>query len=146
MKKISKQIGKIKRAFTLVELLVVILIIAILAAMIVPRIVGRTSQAKQAKALSDIRTLESMLDAYRLDVGEYPTTDDGLYALEEAPAGLEGWNGPYTRRGIPSDPWGNEYYYESPGDNGDDSFLLYTLGSDGQPGGTGEAEDLPYYE
>lgn len=131
------------KAFTLIELLVVILIIAILAAMIVPRIVGRQADAKKAKALSDIAALESMLETYRLDVGYYPTTEEGLDALFYQPNGAEGWNGPYSRREISLDPWGNEYFYEYLGDGEQESYVLMSFGKDGQEGGTGENEDLP---
>jgi general secretion pathway protein G len=130
-----------RRAFTLIELLVVILILAILAALIVPRVVGRTGDAKRAKAASDIATLSSLLSQYRLDTDAFPTTEDGLYALRVQPADAQNWRGPYTSKDIPPDPWGNEYVYESPGPNGED-FLIISYGSDGAPGGEGEAADI----
>lgn len=129
-----------RRGFTLIELLVVILILAILAAMIVPRIVSRTSEAKQAKARGDLVNLRKMLDTYRLDVGMYPSTDEGLDSLRSSQA--DGWKGPYIDKPIPLDPWGNPYVYEWPGADGDESFVLLTFGSDASPGGTGEAEDI----
>lgn len=133
-----------KRGFTLVELLVVILIIAILAAMIVPRIVSRTAQAKQASARGDLVVLAKMLDTYRLDVGYYPSTDEGLEALRTRPNDANGWQGPYTEKPIPNDPWGRPYVYEWPGPDGDDSYVLLSYGSDGAPGGEigSEAEDI----
>ncbi len=133
-----------KRGFTLVELLVVILIIAVLAAMIVPRIVSRTAQAKQSRARADLVVLAKMLDTYRLDVGYYPTTDEGLEALRTRPADAEGWQGPYTEKPIPLDPWNRPYVYEWPGPNGNESYILLSYGSDGAPGGEidTDAEDI----
>ncbi len=129
-------------AFTLIELLVVILILAVLAAMIVPRIVSRTSEAKTAKAQGDLVNLRKMLDTYRLDVGVYPTTDEGLESLRTQPGDAEGWKGPYLTKPVPMDPWNEPYVYEWPGPDGDDSFVLLSLGSDKQPGGDGEAADI----
>jgi len=129
-------------AFTLIELLVVILILAVLAAMIVPRIVSRTSEAKTAKAQGDLVNLRKMLDTYRLDVGVYPTSDEGLEALRTQPGDAEGWKGPYLTKPVPTDPWNEPYVYEWPGPDGDDSFVLLSLGSDKQPGGDGEAADI----
>ena len=131
-----------RRGFTLIELLVVILIISVLAAMIVPKLIGRTSEAKQVKALADLEALNKVLAAYRLDVGNYPTSDEGLAALDEPPGDAEGWKGPYTQKAIPLDPWGNEYVYEWPGSTGDESYLLMSLGRDGAEGGEGEDEDI----
>ncbi len=130
------------RAFTLIELLVVILILAILAAMIVPRIVARTGDAKQAKALADLANLGKMVETFRLDCDRYPTTEEGLNSLREAPADANGWKGPYSTKPIPLDPWGGEYYYEYPGSSGNESFVLLSLGADGQEGGEGDAADI----
>jgi len=130
-----------RRAFTLIELLVVILILAILAALIVPRVVGRTSDAKRAKAASDIATLSSLLQQYRIDNDKYPTTEEGIEVLRVQPSDAPNWKGPYTSKDLPTDPWGNEYSYESPGPNGED-FLIQSYGSDGAPGGDGEASDI----
>jgi general secretion pathway protein G len=130
-----------QRAFTLIELLVVILILAILAALIVPRVVGRTSDAKRAKAASDIATLSSLLQQYRIDNDKFPSTEEGLQALRVQPSDAPNWKGPYTSKDIPTDPWGNEYIFEAPGPNGED-FLIESYGSDGAPGGDGEASDI----
>jgi general secretion pathway protein G len=128
------------RAFTLIELLVVILILAILAALIVPRVVNRTGDAKRAKAASDVATLTSLLQQYRVDNDKYPTTEQGLAALRVQPSDAPNWRGPYTSKDIPTDPWGNEYVYEAPGSNGD--FDLLSYGADGAPGGEGDAADI----
>ncbi|MFZ4508341.1 MAG: type II secretion system major pseudopilin GspG [Fimbriimonas sp.] len=129
-------------AFTLIELLVVILILAILAALIVPGVINRTGDAKRAKAASDISTLGGMLQTFRLDTGRYPTTEEGLSALRTPPSDVQNWKGPYSQKPISPDPWGNEYIYEYPGSTGDDSYTIISYGSDGQPGGTGEAIDV----
>lgn len=130
------------QAFTLIELLVVILILAILAAMIVPRVVGRTSDAKRAKAATDIAVLSGLLQTFRIDTDRFPTTEEGLDALRTPPSDINNWRGPYATKPIPADPWGYEYIYEYPGPAGEDSFLLMSYGSDGQPGGEGEAADI----
>lgn len=127
------------KGFTLIELLVVILILAILASLIVPQVMGHTDKAKVASAQTDLRTLSDALDTYRLEVGSYPTTDEGLQALRAAPSGASGWHGPYLKKDVPADPWGNEYHYES---NGDGSYTLMSYGADGAPGGDGYAADL----
>ncbi len=132
-----------RRAFTLIELLVVILILAILAALIVPRVVGRTDDAKRAKAASDIATLSGLLQQFRVDTDRFPTTEEGLNALRTPPSDIRNWRGPYTTKPIPTDPWGGEYIYEYPGPSGaEDTFLLMSYGSDGAPGGEGGAMDI----
>jgi general secretion pathway protein G len=131
-----------RRGFTLIELLVVILILAILAALIVPRVIGRTSDAKRAKAASDISTLSGLLQTFRLDTDRFPTTEEGLQALRTQPSDVQNWKGPYTTKAIPTDPWGNPYQYEYPGPGGDDTFVLRSLGADGAPGGEGDAMDI----
>lgn len=131
-----------KSAFTLIELVVVMLILAILAAMIVPRIIGRSEDAKVARAVSDLSTVRSMLDNFRIDVGRYPSTEEGLEALRSAPADASGWRGPYSQKPIGVDPWGNDYIYEWPGNDGDDSYILLSFGADGQEGGEGNNEDI----
>ncbi|WP_119323308.1 type II secretion system major pseudopilin GspG [Capsulimonas corticalis] len=130
-----------RRGFTLIELLVVILILSILAALIVPRLVSRTSDAKKASASSDISTLSSLLQQYRLDNDGFPTTEEGLQALVTKPSSARNWKGPYTTKALPTDPWGNEYIYQAPGPDGQD-FLITSYGADGQPGGDGDAADI----
>lgn len=129
-----------KRAFTLIELLVVILILAILAALIVPRVVGRTDDAKIGRAKADIKTLSGELDKFRLDTGRYPTTEEGLEALRTAPGDVEGWKGPYLTKPVPQDPWGGEYLYETPGTDSD--YNLASLGADRAQGGEGPNADI----
>ncbi|HEX5323215.1 MAG TPA: type II secretion system major pseudopilin GspG, partial [Capsulimonadaceae bacterium] len=119
------------RGFTLMEMLVVILIISILAALIIPKLIGRTDDAKIAKARSDISTMSSLIEGYRLDNGAYPTTDEGLESLHTKPSSANNWKGPYMNE-IPLDPWGNPYVYQSPGPAGQD-FLITSYGADGQP-------------
>lgn len=131
-----------RAGFTLIELLVVILILAILAAMIVPRYFSRVDDAKRARAQEDIQTIGKLLQVYRLDVGAYPTSEDGLQALRTQPSDANNWRGPYTTNQIPLDPWGNDYVYEYPGEGGDDTFVILSYGADGAPGGEGNNEDI----
>jgi general secretion pathway protein G len=130
-----------RRAFTLIEMLVVILIISILAALIIPRLISRTSDAKIAAAKSDIATLSSLLQQYRVDNDKYPTTEEGLQALRVQPESATNWKGPYLTKDLPTDPWGNPYVYQSPGPSGQD-FEIISYGSDGAPGGDGDAADI----
>lgn len=129
-------------AFTLIELIVVLVIIAVLAAMIAPRIIGRTIEAKQVKAQSDMVNLSKALEQFRLDVGRYPSTEEGIFALRQQPADAEGWRGPYLTKDPSPDPWGREYVYEWPGSTGEESFALLTYGNDATSGGEGEAADI----
>ena len=137
----SDSVQRGPRGFTLIELLVVILILGILASLVVPRVVGRTEDAKIAKAAADIATLASILQQYRVDNDAFPTTEEGLDALRIQPADATNWRGPYTSRDIPLDPWGTPYLYESPASNGED-FLITSYGADGASGGTGETADI----
>jgi general secretion pathway protein G len=123
------------RAFTLIELMVVILILAILAALIVPKVVGRQDQAKIGAAKADEATLAGELNQFRLDCDRYPTTEEGLNALRTPPSDLQAkWKGPYIEKDVPNDPWTNPYQYQCPGDNGPNSFKITSYGADGQPG------------
>ena len=131
--------------FTLIELMVVIVILGILAGLIIPRIMGRPEEARQMKAQVQIESIETALRLYKLDSGSYPTTDQGLQALVEAPTVGElprAWReGGYLEKGkVPSDPWGNEYVYLSPGVHGE--YDLSSFGADGQPGGEGKDKDI----
>jgi general secretion pathway protein G len=128
------------RGFTLLELLVVMVIIGLLAGFVGPRFFAQIGKSEVKVARAQIDALEKALDQYRLDVGRYPSSEQGLAALVEQPAGEARWAGPYLRKGIPADPWSRAYGYRAPGEHGE--FDLFTLGSDGQPGGTGEAADI----
>lgn len=138
----NRKTARNRRGFTLIELVVVLLILAILAAMIVPRFISRTEDAKVAKAASDLASLRSALDQFRIDVGRYPTTEENLDALRSAPGDASGWKGPYIAKAVPPDPWQNPYIYEYPGADGQDSFVLMSNGADGQPGGEGNDSDI----
>ncbi|MBN2256169.1 MAG: type II secretion system major pseudopilin GspG [Deltaproteobacteria bacterium] len=133
------------RGFTLIELMVVIVILGILAGLIVPRIMSRPEEAKQAKARIQIESLETALKLYKLDNGNYPTTEQGLEALVEAPTVgtlAKKWReGGYLEKGkVPKDPWGNDYVYLSPGSHGDCDIISY--GADGEQGGDGKNKDI----
>ena len=121
--------------FTLIEILVVMAIIGMLAVMVAPRIFNQQAGAQRDAALSQISALEAALDTYRLDVGQYP---DSLEGLVENDSGRAAWNGPYLRREVPLDPWGNEYVYDSDGRG----FTLVSYGPDGERGGEGEDLDI----
>jgi len=126
--------------FTLIELLIVMVIISLLAAFVAPRFFGQEKKAKQRGAKGQIALLESAVDTYRLDIGRYPTTQQGLEALREKPNGADRWDGPYLRKELPLDPWGNPYVYESPSEHGD--FAILSYGADGKPGGEGMDMDI----
>ena len=137
--------GSGRLGFTLIEILIVITVIGLLAALVGPRILGRVSEAKSATAKAQLELLSVALDNYRLDNGSYPTTEQGLAALQEKPtrdpAPLN-WRGPYLKRTIPADPWGRPYIYRSPGEHDPGGKDLSSLGKDGQPGGEGENADI----
>jgi len=129
-----------ERGFTLVEILVVIIIIGLLAALVGPRLFGKVGMAKQKAAKAQIELFGTAFDAFRLDVGRYPTTEEGLKALREKPSGAEAWLGPYLPKEIPVDPWGKSYVYKCPGEHGDYDLISYGL--DGAEGGEGENQDI----
>jgi general secretion pathway protein G len=128
----------------LVELLVVIIILGLLAGLVGPRLFGRVGQSKQAAARAQVELLGAGLDQYRLDVGAYPTSSQGLEAVVKNP-GVGNWSGPYLKKGVPKDPWGNAYQYKSPGDGGRD-YDIISYGADGSPGGEGENADITSWE
>ena len=122
------------------ELVVVIIIIGLLAAFVAPKFFGKVSEAKQKSAKAQIELFGTALDSLRLDVGRYPTTDEGLKALREKPSGMDKWKGPYLPKEIPKDPWDNPYLYKCPGDNGEYDLISYGL--DKAEGGDGENQDI----
>ncbi len=131
----------LSRGFTLIELLVVLVILGLLAALAGPKIIGYLGGAKSDSAKLQISEFEQALDLYKLEVGNYPSTQDGLLALVQAPAGADKWHGPYLKKKeLPKDPWGNDYHYDSPGQHG--AFDLYSFGADNREGGDGENKDL----
>jgi len=137
------------RGFTLIELMVVIVILGVLAGLIIPRIMGRPEEARRMKARVQMESIETALKLYKLDNGSYPTTEQGLQALVEAPAAGElakQWRkGGYLEKGkVPEDPWDNDYVYLSPGVHGDLDLMSY--GKDGEPGGEDENEDINNWE
>jgi general secretion pathway protein G len=121
------------RAFTLIELLVVIIILAILAAVVIPRVIGRTDDAKIAAATANVSTFDGELEKYKLDTGSYPTSDQGINALMVDMVNNGKWNGPYIKGSLPQDPWGHPYLYKAPGDHSVD-YDVFSAGPDGQPG------------
>ncbi|SJM95746.1 type II secretion system major pseudopilin GspG [Crenothrix polyspora] len=131
--------------FTLLELLVVLGIIAMLAGIVGPQVMKHMGESKVKAAKVQIEDLAATLDMYKLDVGSYPTTEQGLVALVESPEGAGRWNGPYLKKSkIPLDPWQQEYHYVSPGEHG--KFDLLSLGADSKEGGEGEDKDLNNWE
>lgn len=128
-----------QQGFTLIELLIVMIILGLLAALVAPKLFQKVGTSKIKAAQTQIAMLGTALDAYRLDVGKYPTTEEGLEALVKNP-GHDSWDGPYLPKTIPKDPWGKPYVYRCPGEHGD--YDLYSLGADGQEGGEGENADI----
>jgi general secretion pathway protein G len=131
--------SRLQRAFTLIEVMVVVVIMAILAAIIVPQILSRPDQAREVAAHQDILTINNALELYKLDNGVYPSNDQGIEALVNKPSNdpvPQDWNGPYIKGGVPKDPWGHAYHYQNPGQHGD--IDIFSYGAKNQPGGTGK--------
>lgn len=128
------------RGFTLLELLVVMVIIGLLAGYVGPKFFGQIGKSEVKAARAQIDALTKSLDQYRIDVGRYPSTEQGLAVLVARPGDEPKWAGPYLSKAVPKDPWGNDYQYRSPGEHGD--YDLLSLGRDGRPGGEGEDADL----
>lgn len=127
--------------FTLLELLVVMVIIGLLAGFVAPQYFRQVAKSERKTAKAQIVELGQALDHFRLDTGHYPSTEEGLAALNARPGNEPRWDGPYLRRALPPDPWGRPYQYRSPGENGADYDLL-SYGKDGRPGGTGDDADI----
>jgi general secretion pathway protein G len=133
------------RGFTLVELLVVLAILGLLVGLVGPRVMKTLGTSKTKTARIQIEELSGALDIYRLELGRYPTTSEGLQALVEKPGDMENWSGPYLKKNyVPKDPWGFEFEYQSPGEHG--SFDIWSLGADNREGGDGEDQDIRGWE
>jgi general secretion pathway protein G len=129
-----------RAGFTLLELLVVMVILGLLVGYVAPRYFSQVGKSEIKATQAQIGAFEKALDTYRLDVGRYPSTEQGLAVLVNRPENEPKWNGPYLQKAVPSDPWGKAYQYKSPGEHGE--YDLYSFGKDGQPGGSGEAADI----
>lgn len=135
------------RGFTLIELLVVLFILGLLAGLAGPQVMNYLGESKTKAAKLQIEEFGSSLDLYKLDVGRYPSGEDGLQALVQAPsgAGADRWRGPYLKKkNLPKDPWGNDYRYVAPGSHG--AYDIVSLGADGREGGEGEDKDVASWE
>jgi general secretion pathway protein G len=132
--------NKNDKGITLIELLVVMVIIAMFATVVGSRVFRNVEKGRQTVAKEQISEFESVLDLYRLDVGKYPSTEEGLQALRVRPAGVPNWDGPYLKKDVPVDPWTHPYVYRCPGQHGD--FDLLSFGADGQEGGDGDNADI----
>jgi general secretion pathway protein G len=129
-----------ERGFTLLELLVVMVIIGLLAGLVAPRYFDQIGKSNTKIARAQIESLGKALDQFRLDVGAYPTTEEGLQALMTKPQDAPHWSGPYLQKAVPPDPWDRPYQYRAPGEHSD--YDLYSYGKDGRPGGSGENSDV----
>ena len=137
---IRRLMRRAARGFTLIEMLVVIAIIALLAGLVGPAVMNQFDKSKTKAAGIQIADNDKSLELFKLDVGRYPTNAEGLQALVTKPASANGWNGPYLKGGLPSDPWGNAYRYANPGPGG--GIEILSLGADNAPGGEGENADV----
>jgi len=127
--------------FTLIELLVVLLILGLLAGLVGPRVLKSLGGAKTKTAQLQIEEFGAGLDLFHLEVGRYPTTEEGLQSLSTRPTGVSNWNGPYLKKNdIPVDPWGNAYHFRAPGEHSD--YDLYSFGRDNADGGEAEDQDV----
>lgn len=132
--------ARLVAGFTLLELLVVVAIIGLLASYVAPRFFSQVGKSEIKVAQAQIDALEKALHQYRLDMGRYPTTEQGLDVLTKRPVNQPKWQGPYLTKAIPPDPWGKPYQYKAPGEHGD--FDLFSYGRDGRQGGSGEDSDI----
>lgn len=125
----------VRSAFTLIELLLVMVILVVLAAVVVPRFAGRSEQARVTAATTDVNNIDNAIEAFETDTGRYPSNDEGVGALVNAPPNVQNWHGPYIKKGVPVDPWGNAYVYRQPGTHNTSGFDLFSMGPDGREGG-----------
>lgn len=128
------------RGFTLLELLVVLVVLGLLAGIVGPKYFNQLGRSETKVARAQIEGLSKALDIYRLELGHYPSTEQGLAALNTAPSDEPNWGGPYLKKQVPQDPWGRDYIYRSPSEVAD--YELLSMGKDGQPGGDGENADI----
>ena len=140
----SKTVLRNAQGFTLIELLIVVTIIALLAGLVVPQFIKQEEKATSKAAKAQVELLGTALDTFRLDVGRYPSSQEGLAALNQKPGGVDRWDGPYLKKEVPPDPWGKPYIYKSPGDHGPYDIISY--GADGVPGGDGSNHDVTSWE
>lgn len=131
---------KSSAGFTLLELLVVMVIIGLLAGYVGPKYFGQVGKSEIKAARAQIDAFEKALDQYRIDLGHFPSSEQGLAALSVKPGNESKWDGPYLKKAVPADPWGNSYVYRMPGEHGE--FDLFSYGKDGQAGGTDESADI----
>jgi len=141
----TKKRKGMRSAFTLVELLVVIVIIALLSSLVAPKFFGKLDNAKVKTAYAQMQMLSTALDAFRLDVGRYPTTSEGLKVLWVKESDIKDWNGPYLPKKVKQDSWKHPYIYKFPGSNKND-YDLFSYGSDGKEGGSKDAADISVWE
>jgi len=142
--RVEKKRVRNDKGFTLIELLVVMVILGLLAALVGPRLFGNVDKANVSATKTQVEMLGSALDAFRLDVGRYPTTAEGLNALITNP-GIDGWNGPYLKKSVvPNDAWKKPFQYQSPGSHGE--YDLFSYGADGTPGGDGFNKDIDSWQ
>jgi len=140
----SKKFLKSQSGFTLIELIVVAAIIALLAGLVVPQFIKQEEKATAKATKAQIELFGTALDTFRLDVGRYPTSQEGLQALTLKPGGVERWDGPYLKKEVAADPWNKPYVYKSPGEHGPYDIISY--GADGSPGGDGTGRDITSWE
>ena len=133
--------GRDLRGFTLIELLVVMVIIGLLGALVVPSLFKHVGKGKITAAKAQIAHFQTALGEYKLEVGTFPSTEEGLQALRTKPVSANHWDGPYLPKEIPPDPWGNPYLYKFPGEHGDEPDII-SYGADGREGGEGENADI----
>lgn len=135
---------KSQRGFSLMELLIVMVILGLIAASVGPTLYKRIAPAKQTAARDQIQSFSTALDNFFIDAGRYPTTQEGLAALRKKPEGAAKWEGPYLKKEIPNDPWGNAYVYKAPGRSG--GYEITSYGADGAEGGEEENRDINSWE